>query len=225
MESSTLPDTQVIAATTDIVAVASHIDNDHGTIEVVENGRKVTRCKIYPNISCEDHVRTAEVGKLYLSGRFAAPVSLWCDPAGKEIFRKYGFRQPDVFQSDLKEALGKVSGPRISKSDYDLQAKPLEDGETALKAGKYKAAIEAFTAASKGKIEGIRKAADTSLAGLVSAAVSMLDRAKRAVEAGKTDRAKELLKYIADEFGALDAGREASELLKKIDVQDSGKGH
>jgi hypothetical protein len=224
MESSTLPDTQVIAASTDMVGVASHIDNDHGTTEVTENGRKVTRCKIYPNISCEDHMRTAEVGKLYLKGRFAAPVSLWCDPAGKELFRKYGFRQPEVFQADLKEALGKVSGTRIAKSEYDQQARPLEEGEAALKSGKYKAAIEAFTAAAKGKIEGLRKAAEGALGNLKSTAVTMLDRARRALEAGKSDRAREMLVYLADEFGALEAGREAAELLKKIDVQDKDKG-
>ena len=225
MESSTLPDAQVIAATTDMVGVASHIDNDHGTIEVVENGRKVTRCKIYPSITCEDHVRTAEVGKLCLKGRFAAPVSLWCDPAGKELFREYGFRQPEVFQEDLKKALGKVSGKRISKAEYDQQAQPLEEAETALKSGKYKAAIESFTAATQGKIEGIRKSAEASLANLKSTAASMLDRGRRALESGKPDRAKEILAYIADEFGALEAGREASELLKKIDVKDTDKGH
>src|SRR5262245_52219388 len=121
MESSTLPDSSVITATADIVAVASHVDNDHGTIDVVENGVKVKRCSIYPNLACEDHIRTSEVGKQYIKGRFAAPANIWCDPKGKEIFRKSGYVQSEAFLEDVKSALGKVAGPRVSKSDYDRQ--------------------------------------------------------------------------------------------------------
>ena len=223
MESSTLPDPQVIAATADIVGVASHVDNDHGTIEVTENGRKVKRCKIYPNISCEDHMRTSEVGKLYIRGRFAAPVSLWCDPTGKEMFRKYGFRNPDAFQEDLKEALGKVPGARIAKADYDVQAVPLEAALAAKADSKYKAAIEGFIAAGKGKIEALRKSAESGLQEVRKSGESILDRARRAVESKRPERARDMLVMLADEFGALDIGKEAAELLKKIDAPDKGK--
>jgi len=223
MESSTLPDETVIKASADIVAVASHVDNDHKTIEVIENGVKVKRCSIYPNLSCEDHVRTSAVGMIYIKGRFAAPVSIWCDPSGKELFRKYGFRRPEVFQDDLKEALEKVPGTRIVKADYDLQARPFEDGLEALKQGKYKPAVEGFMAAAKGKIESLKKEAEKALADVKNIGAAMLVRARSALDAGKRDRARELLAYIAAEFAALDAGREASELLKKIGVEDKDR--
>jgi tetratricopeptide (TPR) repeat protein len=223
MESSTLPDESVIKATTDIVAVASHVDNDHKTIDVVENGVKVKRCSIYPNLACEDHVRTSEVGMIYIKGRFAAPVSIWCDAAGKELFRKHGFRQPEVFQEDLKEALAKVPGTRIPKADYDLQARPFEDGLEALKNGKYKPAAEGLMAAAKGKIEALKKEAEKALNDINRIAADYLNRGRSALEAGKRPRARELLEYAAAEFPALDAGREASELLKKIGVEDKDR--
>lgn len=215
MESSTLPNDTVISATTDIVAVASHVDNDHKSVEVVENGVKVRRCTIYPNLKCEDHVRTSEVGMKYIKGRFAAPVSLWCDASGKEMFRKSGFRQPENFLEDLKEALGKVPGKRVGKPEYDRQALPLEAAEAALSDGKYKSAIEGFTTASKGEIEALRKAAELGLAGVTRTGQGLLARGRSALDSGRTDQARELLKIVAEEFAALDCGREAAELLKK----------
>ena len=223
MESSTLPNEPVITATADIVAVASHVDNDHGTIDVVENGVKVKRCSIYPNLSCEDHMRTSEVGKSYLKGRFAAPVSLWCDPSGKEMFRKSGFRQPEAFLGDIKEALGKVPGARVPKADYDRYALPFEEAETALSSGKYRIAIEGFTAASKGSIESLRKSSLEALDGITRPGENLLARAKSALDAGRKDKAAEALKLVAGEFGALECGRRAAELLKGLE-SDGSKG-
>ena len=218
MESSTLPDGKVISATSDIVAVASHVDNDHGTIDVVENGVKVKRCSIYPNLSCEDHMRTSEVGKAYLKGRFAAPVSIWCDPTGKEIIRKHGFRQPDAFLGDIKEALGKVTGARISKADYESQAVPLDEAEIALSNGKYRAAIDGFTKASKGNIESLRKSAESALAGIAKTGENLLARGKAALEGGRKDKAKELLMLVAGDFEALECGRRAAELVTGLET-------
>src|SRR5688572_25206663 len=223
MESSTLPNEPVITATADIVAVASHVDNDHGTINVVENGVTVKRCSIYPNLTCEDHMRTSEVGKSYLKGRFAAPVSLWCDPAGKELFRKSGFRQPEAFLGDIKEALAKVPGARVSKADYDRQALPFEEAEAALSSGKYRVAIEGFTAASKGNIESLRKSSLEALDGITRTGENLLARAKSALDAGRKDKAKEALKLVAGEFVALECGRRAAELLKGLEL-DGSKG-
>ena len=216
MESSTLPNEAVISATADIVAVASHVDNDHKSIEVVENGVKVKRCSIYPNISCEDHMRTSEVGMKYIKGRFAAPVSIWTDPAGKEMFRTNGYRQPETFREDIKNALTKVTGTRISKADYDKQAIPLDEAEAAVQVGRYKVAIDGFTRASQGSIEALRKAATTGLESVKRTGDGLLARGKAAVERRREDQAREVLKLVAAEFGALECGREASELLKKI---------
>lgn len=220
MESSTLPDESVITATADIVGIASHVDNDHKDREVVENGRKVRRCTIYPNLACEDHVRTSEVGKKYIRGRFAAPVSIWCDPAGKEMFRRSGFRRPDVFLTDLKEALDKVTGTRVSKADYDRQAVPLDEGQAAWKAGQYKAAIEGLTAAARGPIDPLKKEAEAALAEVKRTGENLLARCRTALEGGRRDQAKETLKLVAAEFAAMDCGREAAELLRKIGVED-----
>ncbi len=223
MESSTLPDESVISASADVVAVASHVDNDHKSIEVVEKGVKVRRCSIYPNLACEDHVRTSEVGMKYIKGRFAAPVSLWCDASGKELFRKTGYRRPEVFLLDMKDALAKVTGTRIPKADYDRQALPLEEAEAALGAGKYKAAIEGYTAAAKGGIEELRKTAETALAAVKRTGQGLLARGRSAVESGRKEQARGLLELIAAEFGALDCGREAAELLRKIGGEDKDR--
>lgn len=219
MESSTLPNKIVVAASADMVSVASHVDNNHKSVEVTENGRTVRRCTIYPNISCEDHVRTSEVGKKYLSGRFATPVMIWCDPKGKELFRNHGIRSPEEFQKDVKSAADKVPGTRIAKADYDRQAIPLEDAEAAFKEGKYKPAIEGFTAAAKGAIEALRKAAEKGLADLQRIGQNLLDRGRKAVDSGRKDQGLELLKIVAEQFGALECGRQAAEILKKHDSE------
>ena len=223
MESSTLPNSSVITATADIVAVASHVDNDHATLDVVENGVKVKRCSIYPNLSCDDHVRTSAVGTKYLKGRFAAPANIWCDATGKEIFRKSGYVQPEPFLEDLKSALEKVPGKRISKADYDRQAVPLEQAETALAASKYKAAIEGFTAAATGSIEGLKKMAETGLDNIDRSGRQLLARAKSALSGGRKEQAREGLTLLAGEFTTFECGREAAELLKKMD-EDAGTG-
>lgn len=219
MESSTLPNEAVIAASADFVAVASHVDDDHKSIEVVENGVKVKRCSIYPNLSCEDHKRTSEVGMKYIKGRFAAPVGIWTDPAGKEMFRNNGYRQPETFREDIKNALGRVTGPRISKADYEKQAVPLDDAEAAARDGKYKAAIEGYTKALQGPIEKLRKAAETGLASVTRTGQSLLARAKAGLASGRKDQARELLVLIARDFAALECGREASDVLKKLDEE------
>ena len=223
MESSTLPNEEVIKITADIVAVASHVDNDHKSIEVVEKGVKVRRCSIYPNISCEDHMRTSEVGMKYIKGRFAAPVSIWTDPSGKEMFRKSGYRQPEAFLADVKDALGRVSGSRISKSDYDKQAIPLDEAEAAARDGKYRIAIDGFTKASQGSIETLRTSATTGLDSIKRTGQGLLARAKAALDSSRRDQARELLKLIESEFGALDCGREASALLKKLGEEKDTK--
>jgi hypothetical protein len=223
MESSTLPDASVISATADIVAVASHVDNDHKSVEVVEKGERVKRCTIYPNLSCDDHIRTSEVGKLYLKGRFAAPVSIWCDAAGRELFRKSGLRRPDAFLEDLKEAAGRVTGPRIAKAEYDKQALPLEEAEAALGRGKYRIAIEGFTAAAKGTIEPLKVAAENGLAGVKRTGEQLLARGRSALKSGRTAQARELFTMMAVEFAALDCGREAAELLKSSGGDDKDR--
>jgi hypothetical protein len=223
MESSTLPNDEVIDATADIVAVASHLDKDHGTYEAVENGRKVSRCKIYPNLTCDDHERTARVGGLYIKGRFAAPVSIWCDSTGKETSRHFGFRQPEVFLKDLKAALEKVPGPRVSKADYDRQGPPLLEGERALAEGQYKSAIAGLTKAADGKMEAIRKAAEIHLAEVRKTGEDLLARARRHIDRGQTKSARSLLTYLAEEFGALECGRVSAELLNTAGVEPKDK--
>ena len=223
MESSTLPDEKVIAATGDIVAVASHVDNDHKAVDTVENGVKVKRCSIYPNLSCEDHVRTSEVGKKYITGRFAAPVSIWCDASGKEMHRKYGFRQPDAFLEDIKAAVAKVPGTRIAKADYDRQAVPFDEAEAAMGDGRYGVALAGYGAAAKGSIEIFKKGAERGLADVKRLGLSLLDKGRKALKTSRQKEARELLEMVAREFAALDCGREAAELLKSGGVEEKDK--
>lgn len=226
MEQHTLPDAKVIAGSRDTVAVASHVDNDHKSMEVEEKGRKVRRCTIYPNISCEDHVRTSEVGKKYLAGigRWEAPMSIWTDPKGKELFKLQGAVGPPAFLQGLKRALNKVEGDRISKEDYDRQAVPLDEADAAMKEGKYKIAIEGYKAA-RGPIEALKKLADKALADLQSIGQNLLNRGRKAIDSSRREQARELLKIVAADFEGLECAREAAEILKKLDseVKDQNK--
>jgi hypothetical protein len=91
---------------------------------------------------------------------------------------------------------------------------PLDEAETALSQGKFKLAIEGFTAASRGTIDVLKTAAENGLSGVKRTGDQLLARGRAAVKSGRTKEARELFIMMAAEFAGLDCGREAAELLK-----------
>jgi hypothetical protein len=217
MEASTLIDPRVVDAATSVVPVVAHGPLEHGTFQAVENGRTVTRCRLYRNLECAEHQATHDALLPYQAkGRFRIPFTVWIDPEGKQLFRRDGWRRPDEFLFDIRHALGMVKGTRRSKAEYILLVKPLDDGLAALAAQDYNTAALNLEKARECGVAEISGQAMEGLAEIRRAAVVILARGKNALKAGRAAHARAALDTAARHFGAIEAGREALSLIRTL---------
>jgi hypothetical protein len=217
MEASTLIDLRVIDAATTVVPVVAHGPLEHGTYEAMENGRAVTRCKLYRNLDCAEHEVTHEALKPYQgTGRFRIPFTVWIDPEGNKLFRRDGWRRPEEFLLDIKLALEKVSGPRRSKAEYVALVKPLDEARAALAAQRYGEAVAQFEEAGRPDVTEVRRLAEEGLKEVRTFGDSVLAAAKAALKAGRTRQARPALDLLARQFQSLECGREALGLVRGL---------
>lgn len=215
MESGTLPDAKVVEAAADFVAVAGDT-SAHQPVERVVDGAKVKRCPIYPNLTCEQHRKNADLAGLFISGRFPAPTSIWVNGAQKELVRKGGVRRPDDLLADGKAAAEKLPGPRIPRSDYEPVAVPLSEGDKALHAEKYGEAIAQFLKVSASRIEALKKIGDERLARIRRIGDQLLTDGKTYLSADEPKNARPYFELLAREFAALECGKAGAEILKTL---------
>ena len=217
MEASTLIDVRVIDAATTVVPVVAHGPLEHGTFETMENGRAVTRCKLYRNLDCTEHEATHEALKPYQgTGRFRIPFTVWIDPEGNKLFRRDGWRRPEEFLLDIKLAIEKVPGPHRSKSDYTALVKPLDEARAALAAQRYGEAAAKFEEAGRPDVPEVRKLAEEGLREVQTYGDSVLAAAKAALKGGRTRQARPALDMLARQFQGLECGREALGLIRGL---------
>jgi hypothetical protein len=217
MEASTLIDPRVVDAATTVVPVVAHGPLEHGTFEAIENGRPVTRCRLYRNLECAEHQATHDALFPYQpKGRFRIPFTVWIDPEGKQIFRRDGWRRPDEFLYDIRLALEKVKGPRRSKADYLSLVKPLDDGLAALAVQDFHAAAVNLEKARGADVPEIRDPAEAGLQQIESTAEKILAKAKSALKAGRTPHARQGLDFAARQFPTLETGKEALKLMQEL---------
>lgn len=217
MEASTLIDPKIAEAVEAVVPVVAHGPLEHGTYEETVDGRTVARCKLYRNLECADHQATHEALKPYQgAGRFRIPFTVWIDPEGKRLFRRDGWRRPDEFLLDMRFALEQVKGPRLSKADFTAFVKPLDEGFAALAAQQYAEAAAKFEEARKPDVAEIRRSAEAGLKQILEFGDSILKAAKVALKAGRAGQARPALDMVAREFPALECGREALDLVRKL---------
>src|SRR5687767_12546277 len=164
MEASTLIDPRVAEAATTVVPVVAHGPLEHGTFETVENGRTVTRCKLYRNLECAEHQATHEGLKPYQgTGRFRIPFTVWIDPEGNKLFRRDGWRRPDEFLYDIRLAIEKVKGPSLTRPQYAALIKPLDEAREAIAARRFAVAASRFKEIQSAESPAIRAAAEAGL--------------------------------------------------------------
>lgn len=215
MESGTLPDAKVIGASGDFVAVAGDTAT-HATVERVVNGAKVKRCAIYPDLTCDEHRKNADLAGLFIRGRFPAPTSIWVSGAQKELVRKGGVRRPDDLLADLKAASEKLPGPRVSRTDYEPVAGPLGEGEKALAAEQYAVAIDRFSKVAASRIDVLKKLGEARLAQVRKVGDQLLADGKTYLSANEPKNARPYFELLAKEFAALECGQQGAELLKTL---------
>ncbi|HTF56329.1 MAG TPA: hypothetical protein VK661_03600 [Planctomycetota bacterium] len=217
MEASTLVDPRAIVATEDFVPVVAHGPLEHGTYQAEEDGRKVARCRLYRNLECVEHQNTHEALKAYLKDpRFRIPIMIWIDPEGKEIHRRYGWRRPEEFLSDLRKAEAKVPGPRRSRAEARALLKSLDEALAAQAAQRYAEATAKFEEAGRPEVEVIRREAKAGLESIRKLGEEMLASAQVSLKSGSVRRARPTLELLVLEFPAFDSGRQAAELLKTL---------
>ncbi|MBI4563433.1 MAG: hypothetical protein HY716_01900 [Planctomycetes bacterium] len=232
VESSIIPNDELIEASAGVVAVASVAGREHGSLETVVNGRRVSRCKVYRNLTCDDHERASAVGLKFLtSGFFEIPTVIWCDPAGKEMFRRGG---SDVREGSLKvyckqiikdlhRAVEATPGQQRSRAEYEVQGLPLEEGEAAMTERRWKVAVDKLTQAKHGPFATLTKAAEEKLDQIRRIGDRLLQEAQAYLEVSEEENARERLQLLSGEFIALDCGKKAADLLKALDEKQAKK--
>ncbi|MBI4564812.1 MAG: hypothetical protein HY716_09000 [Planctomycetes bacterium] len=219
MEVSTVPNQALIDASTDMVAIASATGREHDVIKTVVDGRDVTRCEVYRNLTCDEHERTSAIGLRFLSeSSFAVPTIVWCDGAGHEMFRRGGGDARQIIE-DLRRALEQMPGEHRSREEYEAHNRPLEEGERALVERRWKDAIDKLTTAAKGVFPSLRKVAEEKLAEIRTIGDRLLQEAQSYLEVSDGGSARERWKLLAGEFLALECGKNAAELL---DTSEAG---
>ncbi len=216
MESSTLPDPAFAAAAADFVAFAGDTARTHVAVERIVDGKPVSRCPVYPNLTCLEHQKAADVAGLWIRGRYPTPTVIWSDGSGKELIRRGGVRKTDEVVQDARNLLAKLPGPRASREDYQAVGPAFRDAEAALVAERYDEAIRKFGLAVAGRVPALKAAAEEALAGIRRTGDKLLGEGRAYLDAGETKEARRYLDLLSREFAALDCGRQAAELLKSI---------
>ena len=215
MEASTLIDPRIVDAVTGVVPVVAHGPLEHGTFQAMEDGRAVTRCRLYRNLDCSEHQATHEFLFPYQpKGRFRIPFTVWIDPEGKQLFRRDGWRKPEEFLFDIRQGLEKVPGPHMTKADYASLVKPLDEGLAAMAAEKWGEAAEKLDKARKSEVPKVKDPAEAAFKELQARGDAYWTAAKRAWNSKKEKDARPILLMLAREFSIFECGRLAAELLK-----------
>jgi hypothetical protein len=216
MEASTLIDRKSSTPAT-VVPLVAHGPLEHGTFETRENGVAVTRCRLYRNLECGEHQGTHEALKPYQGpGRFRIPFTVWIDPDGKQSFRRDGWRRPEQFLLDMRNALEKVAGPHRTREEFAALVKPLDEARAALSSKRYAEAAAKFEEAARTDVPEVRSAADAGLQEIRTMGDTIVAAAKGALKGGRTRQARPALDMAARNFPSLECGKEALELIRKL---------
>lgn len=192
MAETSFGDPRVIELSKSFVNVIANSDTGHGQDE-----KKL--CKKYKTVPCSVHQRGMYAGKAFFPGNAKVPTTVFCDPAGKELFRKTGRLAPADLVKEMQTALAKVPGDRATLSQWKL----LAEGKSALEKGEYRKSIEIYTKAAKSK--RLKTQADEGLARVNEKGEELLKEA--------TD--KTAIRKIADEFKPLEVSAKARKELGK----------
>jgi hypothetical protein len=213
MEEGTLRNAKVIELSKTFVNVVAHKDTEHGSTETLVGREKVKLCNDYGTIPCEAHVKAWSAVGHFINGSFGTPTTIFCDPAGKELFRTEGDPGAGDMAKKMTEALAKVDGEKIPSTTWTQATQLQADAQAAFDKGDVRKAIELWTKIAKLKgnsfrtlaLEGYKKAGDKGAEAL-KAALAIDNVADRKTE----------LRKIADDYKGLNVSADARKELEAL---------
>lgn len=213
MEEGTLKNPKIIELSRSFVNVVAHQETTHGSTEMVLGKDKVKLCNDYGCISCDVHVKGWGAVGNFINGVFGTPTTIFCDPAGKELFRTAGDPGVGDMTKKMTEALGKVDGEKIPLATWTAAVQLQKDADAAFEKGDVKKAVDAWT--KIGKIKGARFRV-MSQDGLKKADETGDQALKDALALENVDEKKKALKKIVDDYQGLPVSGEAKKALDAL---------
>ena len=214
MSETSYTDSKVIEMSKNFVNVVAHSENTHGDREVLVGRDKKKLCTDYYTIPCAVHMKGWEAVGNYFNGTFGTPTTVFADPGGVEISRKVGSLSGGELVKAMQEALGKVTGEKISLPVWSLKSQLEADVDAALAKNDGKKALEAATKIGKlGKSTSFKDASK-------EAQDKVNEAGKKALEAAlaleKLEDKKKAVQKVVDAYKPLPVSDEAKAELDKL---------
>lgn len=214
MSETSFTDPKVIEMSKNFVNIIAHRETTHGEREVLVGREKRKLCTDYLTIPCSVHVKGFETVGKYFTGTFGTPTTVFANPEGAELTRKVGGLSGGELVKAMQEALGKVSGDKISLTLWHLKDQLKSNVEAALAKGDGKKALE--TALMIGKLGKAAVFKDASK----EAQDKVAETGQKALEAAlaleKPEDKKKALQKVADSYKPLPVADEAKKALEAL---------
>lgn len=213
MAGSAYPDPKLIEASKNVVNVVQHNETAHGEREIPMGKEKVKVCTVYGTIPCSAHTGNGNAVGKFVNGSFGVPLTIFCDPTGKELFRKTGAMGGGEVAKQMQEALAKVPGEHAPLSAWQQAKKDIAEGDAAFEKGDLKKAVECYGKPAKFRIKALKELSEKSLAPVIAKIEQML---KDALALENVEEKKKALKKIADDFKPLEVAAKAKKELDSL---------
>jgi hypothetical protein len=213
MSDSAFTDPRIIELSRSFVNVLAHNETTHGDHDAVVGKEKVKLCNEYATVPCSLHRQGwSAVGK-FINGTFIAPMTLFADPAGKEIGKAEGGLSANDLLKKMNDMLTKVPGDKITSSQWQAARRLVSDSDAWLAKGEPKRAAECLV-----KLLKMKGAPIKSIAG--EAAERANEAGRRALQAalalGADEEKKKALRKVVDDYRPLEVSAEAKKELEAI---------
>jgi hypothetical protein len=213
MSDSAFTDPRIIELSRSFVNVLAHNETTHGDHDAVVGKEKVKLCNEYATIPCSLHRKGwSAVGK-FINGTFVAPMTLFADPAGREIGKAEGGLSPNDLLKKMNDMLAKVPGDHIHSSLWQAARRLVSDTDGWLAKGEPRKAAECLVKLAKLKGAPIKAIAD-------EAAERANEAGRRALQAalalGADEEKKKALRKVVDDYKPLEVSAEAKKELDAL---------
>lgn len=213
MSEAAFADPKVIELSRNFVNVLAHSETAHGDHEIFVGREKTKLCNEYPNIPCSIHTKGWAAVTKFIQGNFTVPLTIFADPAAKEIGKVEGGLSPNDLIKKMNDMLAKVPGDHIHATLWQTAKRLVADSDGWLAKGEPKKAAECL--AKLGKIKGapIKEMADEAAGRANEAGRKAL---QTALALGADEERKKALKRIVDDYRPLDVSGEAKKELDAL---------
>jgi hypothetical protein len=221
-------DGSFISASRRFVPVVANPDTKHGQREVYINKQKTLFCRIYDGMSCDTHVRCQSALSNFTKKDFDIPMQVWCRPDGTEIFkttRPQGAPQSaSELIKDMERALERISGPSLSRKEWEDLKVLLQQGDEAANKTEFKVAMKCYKMVAESRFPKFAERGKQNQENLIRTCVNIVGRAIKQYEKSPKDskeskEVKPMLVKISKEMKGTEAGDAADKALKDLNLK------